>query len=98
MTEEKFRVLKKSNDKIAKLTSIQEVHAVLTYGGFERSNEGYYLAKINLSLLDECINELSKHGHKITFNPYEQKIISLSANKVNYEGETSVVFNEMLAE
>lgn len=43
------------------------------------------------------MTELNKFGPKITFNPYEQKIISLSTNKVNYEGETSVKFNDMLA-
>lgn len=55
------------------------------------------MSKINLSSLDDCIQELSKYGEKITFNPYEQKIISLNRSNVKYEGETSVVFNEMLA-
>lgn len=34
VTQIKFRQLKKSNDKIAKLTSIPEVDKILTYGGF----------------------------------------------------------------
>jgi len=38
VTEVKFRQLKKSNDKISKLTSIPEVEEILKYGGFERNN------------------------------------------------------------
>lgn len=38
VTQLKFRQLKKSNDKIAKLTSIPEVDKILTYGGFERNS------------------------------------------------------------
>lgn len=34
VTQIKFRQLKKSNDKIAKLTSIPEVDKILAYGGF----------------------------------------------------------------
>lgn len=34
ITEPKYRQLKKSNDKIGKLTSISEVDKILTYGGF----------------------------------------------------------------
>lgn len=34
VTQIKFRQLKKSNDKIAKLTSIPEVDKILTFGGF----------------------------------------------------------------
>lgn len=63
-------MLKKNNDKINKLTSIGEVDKIVTYGGFERNKDGYFMSKINLSLLDECIHELGKYGEKITFNPY----------------------------
>lgn len=38
VTEVKFRQLKKSNDKISKLTSIPEVEEILKYGGFERNS------------------------------------------------------------
>lgn len=34
VTEVKYRQLKKSNDKIAKLTSLSEVDQILTHGGF----------------------------------------------------------------
>ena len=82
VTEEKYRTLKRSNDKISKLISIREVENVLKYGGFENEKIGYVMKKVNLALLDECSDEIGRHIEKVKFNPYEASIMSVGKSTV----------------
>jgi hypothetical protein len=77
LIDEKFRTLKKSNQKIAQLAESKEIVQVLRHGGFEEVSPGFVLKKINISVIDECLENLAKFLPKIKFNPYESHISSI---------------------
>ena len=52
LMDDKYRTLKKSNNKIAELTSHQEVVQILRHGGFVEIHPGYVLQNVNLSQID----------------------------------------------
>ena len=55
--------------------------------------------KVNISCIDECIDAISKFLPEKAFNPYEAHISSIGKTTVeNYEGQSSVMYNEMLAQ
>jgi hypothetical protein len=68
--------LKKSNAKIAALTSVREVGSILKFGGFEDCGSAFVMNKVNISQLDECIDSISKFDESKTFNPYSEHISS----------------------
>lgn len=49
---DKFRVLKKSNQKIAILTSVPEVAKLLRYGGFEETKDTFVMGRVTIATLD----------------------------------------------
>lgn len=52
------------------------------------------MKNINLGLIDEILDSLSKFAPKQKFNPYEQHTTSRGYTTVKaYEGESSIVFN-----
>ena len=90
LMNDKFKVLKKSNQKIAALTSIAEVVKVLRYGGFEENRDAFVMNRVDIGVIDECIEGISHFLPKSTFNPYESHIISNSSTVIKeYEGQTS---------
>jgi hypothetical protein len=67
---------------------------LLRYGGFEEVHPGLVLRKINISVIDECLDTLAKFAPKIKFNPYQSHISSIGSTTVeSYEGESSVEYN-----
>ena len=55
LISEKYRTLKKSNQKIAVLTSLADVAQILRFGGFEDNGSAYVMTKVNIGTIDECI-------------------------------------------
>ena len=49
---EKFRILKKSNKKIAQLASIPENIKILLYGGFIESKDTFNMKNVSLTKID----------------------------------------------
>lgn len=67
---------------------------MLTYGGFEENSQSFIMKKINISLIDECLDAIAKYRPKIQFNPYQSHIYSLgNTNTASYEGDSSVQYN-----
>lgn len=99
LIDEKYRTLKKTNAKVAQLAEIKEAAQVLRYGGFEEMPPGFVLRKINISLIDECLDALGKFSPRVKFDPYQSHISSIgSTTPEAYEGQSSVEYNEKLAE
>jgi|JI61114BRNA_FD_contig_21_12351177_length_444_multi_2_in_0_out_0_1 hypothetical protein len=56
------------------------------------------MRKVNISLIDECLDAIAKYRPKIQFNPYQSHISSIgNTNMASYEGDSSVQYNEKLA-
>lgn len=53
------------------------------------------MVNVNISLIDETINSISKcNPNQPKFNPYEQNITSMGdTNAKTYEGESSMIYN-----
>jgi hypothetical protein len=97
LINEKYRTLKRSNAKINILTSFKEVVKVLIYGGFEETGPGFVMNKVNISQIDDCIENISKFETGKSFNPYESHVSSIGKTTIeNYEGPSSVMYNQML--
>lgn len=77
LIDEKYRTLKKTNNKISQLAEVKEIVQILKYGGFEEVHPGFVLKKINIATIDECLDSLSKFAPKIKFNPYQEHISSI---------------------
>lgn len=57
------------------------------------------MTKINLGLLDECVDAIAKFAPKEKFNPYQQHTTSRGETSSQiYEGQSSMVYNEKLAD
>lgn len=98
LIDEKYRVLKKSNAKIAQLTQSNHAIKFLQIGGFNEVSPGFVMQKVNIAAIDECLDAIAKFMPKIEFNPYESHISSIgNTNTSSYEGDSSVAFNEKLA-
>jgi hypothetical protein len=94
LIDEKYRTLKKSNAKIGQLAEVKEAVQLLRFGGFEEVPPGFVLRKINISVIDECLDSLAKFAPKIKFDPYQSHISSIGSTTVQaYEGESSVEYN-----
>ncbi len=67
---------------------------MLTYGGFEENSQSFIMKKVNISLIDECLDAIGKYKPKIQFNPYQSHISSIGdTNVASYEGDSSVQYN-----
>lgn len=95
LTQEQYRTLKKTNQKIAELISVNENAQILAYAGFEDNRDTIVMRNVNIGRIDECLETLSKHDETNKFDPFKAQITNLSGNKA-IEGETSVVFNDKL--
>lgn len=71
LIDEKYRTLKKTNNKISLLAEVKEIVQILKHGGFEEVHPGFVLRKINIATIDECLDSLNKFAPKIKFNPYQ---------------------------
>lgn len=70
---------------------------ILKHGGFEDVGPSFVLTKVNIGLIDECIESISKFQPSREFNPYKSHISSLGKTSPdNYEGPSSVKYNTML--
>lgn len=81
LTQEKYRMLKKSNQKIMDLISVRECGDILVHGGFENQKDVLTMKQVNLGKIDECLDGLIKHHSGSKFDPYKAQIISMTGDK-----------------
>ena len=55
ITQEKFRILKKSNQKVSELISIKENAQILNYGGFEDNKDTIVMKNFAIGKIDDCL-------------------------------------------
>lgn len=75
--------MKKNNQKIADLISVNENCQILSFGGFEDNKDTIVLRNVNLGKIDDILESLAKFDESTKFDPYKSQVTNISGNISN---------------